>query len=82
MSSKIFLRQKNGEVRGLYVLQKAQGMGLGRRLMELALDALRQWGLKTAVLWVLATNRQTIGFYEHLGFDFDGAEKHELLGRK
>ena len=71
---------ETGEVRGLYVLRRAQGLGRGRELMQLALDGLREKGCRQAVLWVLATNEKAMGFYEHYGFVFDGTQKEELLG--
>lgn len=57
-----------GEIVGLYVLQKAQGQGIGTRLMQAALDALREKGFSQTALWVLDSNAHAIGFYEHRGF--------------
>lgn len=69
-----------GEIQALYVLQKAQGRGLGRALLDKALEELRNRGFTRAVLWVLSTNKDAIGFYEHVGFAFSGVEKEEVLG--
>jgi ribosomal protein S18 acetylase RimI-like enzyme len=48
---------------------RAQGRGLGRRLMEILLDALRDRGAPGVHLGVAAANHRAIGFYTHLGFD-------------
>lgn len=57
-----------GEIVGLYVLQKAQGQGIGTHLMRAALEALREKGCSQAALWVLDSNAHAIGFYAHRGF--------------
>lgn len=67
-----------GEVQAIYILRQAQGLGIGRRLMDAALQALSEFD--TIVLWVLKGNERAIGFYEHYGFRFDGTEKVESVG--
>ncbi len=57
------------ELNGLYTLREVQGLGVGRRLLELAV------GRGGAYLWVLEGNVRAQGFYEHLGFVRDGAAK-------
>lgn len=75
------LRQQNmGEIQGLYLLQAYQHLGLGRALMEVALEYLRSAGYKRAYLWVLDSNAQAIRFYEKAGFHPDGATKTAVLG--
>jgi len=51
-----------GELYSLYLLDSAQGVGLGRRLVEAVLEALRG----PVLVWVLSVNPAR-GFYEHLG---------------
>lgn len=67
-----------GEVYAVYILKEAQGLGLGRELMDAALEQLAQFD--TVFLWVLKRNEPAIGFYSHYGFRFDGTEKEILLG--
>ena len=67
-----------GEVQAIYVLQEAQGLGIGRKLMDAALEALSDY--ETIALWVLKGNDKAIGFYEHYGFRFDGGEKAAPVG--
>jgi GNAT superfamily N-acetyltransferase len=51
-----------GELYSLYLLDSAQGLGLGRRLVEAVLDVLDE----PVRVWVLSVNPAR-GFYEHLG---------------
>lgn len=67
-----------GEVIALYVLQEAQGLGIGKALMEAALEKLSAYN--TIAIWVLKGNEQAIGFYEHFGFRFDGAAQEIEVG--
>jgi GNAT superfamily N-acetyltransferase len=53
----------NGELYSLYLLEEAQGMGLGRGLVEAVLEAL---GGGRVIVWVLGVNPAR-GFYERLG---------------
>ena len=64
-----------GEIQGIYVLKKFQRLGIGRRLMSLALDRLSSRGYDKACLWVLKSNENAKAFYGALGFSPDGAEK-------
>lgn len=67
-----------GEVYAIYVLKEAQGLGLGRKLMDAAVERLTQFN--TVFLWVLKGNEPAIGFYSHYGFHFDGTEKEIVIG--
>ena len=67
-----------GEVKALYVLKEAQGLGIGRKLMDAALERLS--GFDAILLWVLKGNAHAIGFYEHYGFRFDGETAPITLG--
>lgn len=62
-----------GEIFALYVLAERYGTGLGHRLMEAALEQLRDYS--EVRLWVLQENRRAIRFYEKWGFRPDGTEK-------
>lgn len=56
----------DAEFYAIYLLQDAQGQGIGRLLMRRLAETLHENGLKRAMLWVLADN-PTRTFYEHLG---------------
>ena len=62
-----------GEVFGLYVLSEYHGTGVGRRLMQAALEQLKAYPV--ICLWTLKENRRAIRFYEKCGFAADGQEQ-------
>ena len=57
------------ELASLYLLRRAQGIGLGRRLLWTAI------GDAPCQLWVLEGNERAITFYRGAGFEADGARK-------
>lgn len=65
-----------GEIFALYVLKDYYGKGVGRQLIQAALD-----GYQEILLWVLEDNKRAIAFYEKMGFVFDGEEKIVNLGK-
>ena len=67
-----------GEVHSIYILGEYYGTGVGRRLMDTALEKLEGFG--RAALWVLEDNKRAIRFYEKCGFQPDGARKILRLG--
>lgn len=67
-----------GEISAIYLLKEAQGLGIGRKLMDALLEQLT--GCGSIFLWVLKGNNHAIGFYEHYGFRLDGAQKDISLG--
>lgn len=64
-----------GHLASLYVSPQAQGLGVGRRLMEAALARLAAAGATSATLWVFRDNAPSIAFYRHLGWVPDGHER-------
>ena len=59
--------EASAEVSTLYVLQTAQKLGLGRRLLAASARVLRARGAASLSLWVLNGNTPARRFYEHLG---------------
>ena len=57
-----------GELRAVYLLPAAHGLGIGRLLVEDALAGLAVAGFAECLLWVVDSNTGARGFYEHLGF--------------
>lgn len=53
---------------GISVLREAWGRGVGRSLMETALECARQAGYVQAELEVVAANDRAMGLYRSLGF--------------
>ena len=62
-----------GEVFALYILSEYYGTGLGRRLMDAALE---QLPYPKIVLWMVDGNGRAMRFYEKYGFHPTGREKH------
>lgn len=64
-----------GELWMINLLPEAWGSGGGALLLEAAIDALRERGYRTAVLWVLDSNLRARRFYEKHGWVADGTAK-------
>lgn len=69
-----------GEIATIYILKKAQGMGIGRALTEKAISMLSASGYTQCKLWALANNEHAAGFYKKMGFAPDGGETFLQLG--
>lgn len=67
-----------GEVRAIYVLKSHQHQGIGKALMQKAMDSLSEY--QAVSVWVLSTNMHAIHFYESMGFSADGTEKDVMMG--
>jgi GNAT superfamily N-acetyltransferase len=55
------------------------GRGIGRRLMSVALSWMSEVGFESASLWVVEANARARGFYEALGWTFDGSKRLDYL---
>jgi GNAT superfamily N-acetyltransferase len=64
-----------GEVEALYVLPEYWGIGVGRRLMELARRKLTDAGYTDVLLWALSANERARAFYSQVGFASDGSSR-------
>jgi ribosomal protein S18 acetylase RimI-like enzyme len=58
------------ELDAIYLLQAAQGQGLGRKLVDMAMRALCQRGFSCMLLWVLKDNLPARKFYAALGGEY------------
>jgi GNAT superfamily N-acetyltransferase len=68
---------EGGIVHSLYVAPRAQGGGLGRRLLAAAAHALAAEGCDFATLWVFRDNSPSVSFYRRAGWLPDGGERVE-----
>jgi len=67
------------DIRGLAVAPDHQGRGLGRALVEAALDAARERGARKVTLRVLGPNTAARALYESCGFVVEGVRLEEFL---
>lgn len=70
-----------GEIHGIYLLKEFKRKHIGQRMMEYALEQLRNDGYQKAGLWMLNTNKAAV-FYEKLGFVYNGTSKEVNLGEQ
>lgn len=68
-----------GELYAIYVMAERWDTGVGRALMEVALDALAG-RYPQSTLWVLEENDRARRFYEKGGWRFDGTTKDDDRG--
>ena len=63
------------ELKRIYLLQRFQGGGLGRRLLSWSANEAREMGRKRLLLGVKADNTAALAFYERMGFERIGERK-------
>ena len=69
-----------GRLYSIYLLSRAQGTGVGRRLHTAALQSLAEAGFTQATLWVAADNAAAIRFYELADWRADFVQRSEDIG--
>lgn len=62
------LTPQDYELRRIYLLHRFQGLGIGRALMDAAVEHARQLGRTRLLLGVYGKNHDAIRFYEKCGF--------------
>jgi GNAT superfamily N-acetyltransferase len=72
--------RSGSELRDLYVIPRAWGSGVSRRLVDAALDDVRADGLLEALLWVGEANGRARRFYEREGWLATGQRRDSTLG--
>jgi ribosomal protein S18 acetylase RimI-like enzyme len=70
---------RHGGVLGIGILPAWRGRGLGRRLMERALQAARTFPLARVELSVRADNDRAIALYRKIGFEVEGRRRRTTL---
>jgi GNAT superfamily N-acetyltransferase len=73
------LQEYDAELFAIYLLQRAQGLGIGTALLRKLADSLRAKGFKSMAVWVLESN-PSIHFYEKLGALPVSAKEIEIGG--
>ena len=68
------------EIYAIYVLPQSWRQGLGRDLLETAVEHWQGNGAQTLVLWVFEANERARSFYEAMGWQPDGGRQELVLG--
>lgn len=63
---------------GIGVAEKAQGKGVGKKLIHTLFEEAKKQGVEKISLRVMGTNPKARAFYEHLGFVQEGHSKKEF----
>ena len=61
-----------GLITALVVAERARGLGVGRRLVDRAVDAARRWGCPRILVTTHLRRAGAHAFYERIGFEFTG----------
>lgn len=69
-----------GEIHAIHVAPGERGRGVGWRLLDASVAALRANGLRRAILWVVEDNSPARTFYERQGWAWDGTRLERPLG--
>ncbi len=64
----IFVEREYGSLNDMFVKEEHRGKGLGKRLMETAIEWFKEKKIRRIELRVGASNRDAIAFYESHGF--------------
>ena len=70
-----------GEIVGFYSIEEVWGKGVGKQMMDFAINTLKNIGYNEIILWVLEDNARARRFYEKCGFVFDGTKKEITIGK-
>src|SRR5205085_11664475 len=70
--------KKSIELERIYVLKHFQGMGLGYRFIEFAIEFAQSKGFNTIWLGVWTRNKKAISFYKKCGFEIFGEHEFTL----
>lgn len=73
--------QELGQLRWFLIEPDYRGLGLGKRLMEAALDYCREKGFKSAFLWTVSELHAARHLYEVYGFSLTETKSHFLWGK-
>lgn len=74
-----FESANRAEIEGLYLMELAAGIGIGRRLIDIILKECRK---KSIVEVVLTSTRNSTDFYQHFGFQKTGKKVYVPRGNE
>jgi ribosomal protein S18 acetylase RimI-like enzyme len=79
ITTRIELANARGRIPNMAVIEKARGLGLGRRLIQHALDYFRQSGMKIAQIETMASNDVGQYLYPSCGFQEVARQVHYAM---
>ena len=79
ITTRLDLNNSRGRIPNMAVVEKARGLGLGRRLIQHALDYFRQSGMKIAQIETMASNAIGQHLYPSCGFEEVGRQVHYAM---
>jgi ribosomal protein S18 acetylase RimI-like enzyme len=80
-SRDVDIEAPTGEVFAVHVDPQAWRRGVGRAMIDYALERLRERGCLVATLWTLRDTPRSHAFYEALGFERDGGtQRRQMTG--
>jgi GNAT superfamily N-acetyltransferase len=59
-------------ITALVVTERARGLGVGRQLVDCAVDLARRWGCTRLMVTTHVRRADAHAFYEHIGFELTG----------
>jgi peptidyl-dipeptidase Dcp len=69
------------QLRLFYLEPAYRGIGLGKKLMDLYMDCLREFGLTSSYLWTTDEQEQASSLYKRYGFQLTEEKKSEAFGK-
>ena len=63
------IKENNGEILSIHVLEKLRNSGIGRKLMNEHIDWMKNKRCEKIGLYVSPNNEKTVKFYKSLGFE-------------
>lgn len=66
------------EITALYIDEEYRSIGLGRKLLSFVLREMRAKHIRAAFLWVDVKNTRAASFFERIGFEADGKQRHNI----
>lgn len=75
--TRVVRRSRTAEIGSLYVAPGLQGRGLGRLLLDAAVEHCRELRVERLTLWVFARNEPSVRFYVNQGWQPTGVTRVE-----
>ncbi|HEV2120672.1 MAG TPA: GNAT family N-acetyltransferase [Candidatus Bathyarchaeia archaeon] len=72
------LQEEQGEIEDLAIIENHRRKGLGKKLVESVVSAMKSSGAKRALVWVTWRNTASIPFYYGIGFRFLHCERDKV----